>query len=193
MPEGASTAINAMALTEPASDAEWEATLMAHARRLYHIAYGVLRHHADAEDAVQEALQRAWRYRARGSRIENPAAWLARIVWRTALTRRRRTPTVPLDEIEPLPASGASVEELTTRREMQQLIETMLQRLPRKLREPLLLSTVEELSNTEIAYVLGISEAAVRGRCLRARRLLQQKCQAAMQPLEGSKVRHATT
>lgn len=182
-----------MALTESASDDEWEATLMAHARLLYRIAYGVLRHHADAEDAVQEALQRAWRSRGRSVRIENPSAWLARIAWRTALTRRRRSLAVPLDDIESLPAGGASTEELAARREMQQLIETMLQRLPRKLREPLLLSTVEELSNTEITYVLGISEAAVRGRCLRARRLLQQKCQAVIQPLEVKEVNHAAT
>jgi RNA polymerase sigma-70 factor (ECF subfamily) len=129
---------------------------------------------------VQETLQRAWRHRARTGRIENPSAWLARIAWRTALTRRGRAPALPLGEIESLPASGASAEELTARREMQQILETMLQRLPRKLREPLLLSTIEEFSNTEIAYVLGISEAAVRGRCLRARRLLQQKCRAAL-------------
>lgn len=162
-------------------EAAWESTLLAQARRLYRIAYGVLRDPAEAEDAVQDALQRAWRHRTRAAQIENPAAWLARIAWRAALARRRRPAPVSieeLNEIHELRAAGASAEELAARHEMQHLLEAVLNRLPAKLRQPLLLSTVEELSTVEIAYVLGISESAVRGRCLRARRLLQEKCQA---------------
>lgn len=161
--------------------AAWEATLLAHAGRLYRIAYGVLHDRADAEDAVQDALQQAWRYRSRADQVDNPAAWLARIAWRSALARRRRPVSVSLDElgeIRALYATGASAEELASRGEMQRLLQAVLQRLPRKLRQPLLLATVEELSTAEIGYVLGISESAVRGRCLRARRLLQEKCKA---------------
>ncbi len=170
----------AAALTE--SEA-WEAAVWAHAGMLYRIAYAVLRNHHDAEDAAQETLQRAWRYRGRLAAVENPAAWLARIAWRVANARRPRLGMVSVEElnaISELRASGASAEQLAERREMKQMADQFIRHLPKKLRQPLLLSTVEELSAREIGKILGIPEASVRTRCLRARRLLREKLEAAM-------------
>ncbi|HVB39945.1 MAG TPA: sigma-70 family RNA polymerase sigma factor [Terriglobales bacterium] len=166
-----------------ASDRCWEDALCAHTRLLYRIAYSVLRNHADAEDAVQETLHRAWRYRARFERIENPVAWLSRIAWRTAQDRRRHSPTVPLEDLDGLRqqrASGASADDLAAHHQMKRLVDELIRHLPRKLREPLLLSTVDELTVIEIAYMLRISPAAVRSRCLRARRLLREKLHATL-------------
>ncbi|MGH9395039.1 MAG: RNA polymerase sigma factor [Terriglobales bacterium] len=162
----------------------WEAAVCVHARMLYRIAYAVLRHHHDAEDAVQETLQRAWKYRHRFAQVDNPAAWLARIAWRVAKARRVRPGMVPLDEIGELAglrAAGISAEELAANRQMKALADHYIQRLPAKLRQPLLLATVEELSAKEIGQVLGIPEASVRTRCLRARRLLRDKLGAALE------------
>jgi RNA polymerase sigma factor (sigma-70 family) len=47
--------------------------------------------------------------------------------------------------------------------------------LPEKLREPLILSAVEEMTPHEVAATLGISEAAVRSRVFRARQILKDK------------------
>ena len=162
----------------------WEAAVWTHARMLYRIAYAVLRNHHDAEDAVQETLQRAWKYRHRLASVETPAAWLARIAWRVAKSRRSRPGMVPIEElgeIAELRASGASAEELASNRQLKSLADAYIQRLPAKLRQPLLLSTIEELSAREIGQVLGIPEASVRTRCLRARRLLQEKLGVALE------------
>jgi RNA polymerase sigma-70 factor (ECF subfamily) len=51
----------------------------------------------------------------------------------------------------------------------------MITALPRKLREPLILSTIEEMSPREVAKTLGINEAAVRSRVFRARHILKEK------------------
>jgi len=161
----------------------WEAAVWTHARMLYRIAYAVLRHHQDAEDAVQETLQRAWKYRHRFAEVDDPAAWLARIAWRVAKARRPRPGAVSLDQVEAiaqLRAAGASAEELAAHRQMKALADQLIQHLPAKLRQPLVLSTVEELSAREIGHVLGIPEASVRTRCLRARRLLREKLGAAL-------------
>jgi RNA polymerase sigma-70 factor, ECF subfamily len=64
------------------------------------------------------------------------------------------------------------------RRKEVELDEEVIAALPRKLREPLILSTLEEMSPKEIAATLGISEAAVRSRVFRARRLLQERMAA---------------
>jgi RNA polymerase sigma factor (sigma-70 family) len=47
--------------------------------------------------------------------------------------------------------------------------------LPEKLRQPLLLSTIEEMSPKEVAVTMGINEAAVRSRVFRARQILREK------------------
>lgn len=163
---------------------DWERVVWTHARLIYRIAFAVLRNHHDAEDAVQETLQRAWKYRARLAAVEVPAAWLARIAWRVAKARRPRPGMVPLDLLEnvsslsALRASGPPADEAVARGEMQVLLESMIEHLPAKLRQPLILSTVDELSAREIGAVLGIPEASVRTRCLRARQLLRQKLEA---------------
>jgi RNA polymerase sigma-70 factor (ECF subfamily) len=170
----ADTAASAVA----GGDRAWEEILFAHSAMLYRIAFGVLRNRADAEDAVQDALQRAWRYRARWERIEDPAAWLARIAWRTAKGRRRRITPEPLDgvaELRQLRAPGATAEHLAAQGEMRRLMAAAIGSLPGKLRHPLILSSVEGLSTREVAFILGISESSVRGRYLRARRILREK------------------
>ena len=55
------------------------------------------------------------------------------------------------------------------------LLEPLIAALPEKLREPLLLSAVEEMSPREVAATLEITEAAVRSRVFRARQILKGK------------------
>jgi DNA-directed RNA polymerase specialized sigma24 family protein len=47
--------------------------------------------------------------------------------------------------------------------------------LPTKLRDPLTLSTIQDLSPAQVASALGINEAAVRSRIFRARQILREK------------------
>jgi RNA polymerase sigma-70 factor, ECF subfamily len=47
--------------------------------------------------------------------------------------------------------------------------------LPEQLRQPLVLSGIDELSSPEIAAVMGIPEGTVRTRIMRARQILKQK------------------
>jgi len=56
-------------------------------------------------------------------------------------------------------------------------LEKLIQALPRKLREPLILSTIEEMSPREVAATLNVNEAAVSSRVFRARQLLREKLQ----------------
>ena len=58
-------------------------------------------------------------------------------------------------------------------------VHRLIDALPEELRQPLALSTVDEMSSAEIAKILGIAEGTVRTRLMRARQLLKQKLQAA--------------
>lgn len=189
---GSIAAATTAMLTASERDSEtraWEADVWVHARLIYRIAFSVLRNQHDAEDAVQETLQRAWKYRARLQAVENPAAWLARIAWRVAKSHRPRPGMVSVEELNAvaeLRSHGATADDLAANHELRQITNRMIQTLPEKLRQPLLLSTVEELSAREIGMVLGIPEASVRTRCLRARRLLKDKLTAALEGHHGA-------
>jgi len=54
-------------------------------------------------------------------------------------------------------------------------IHRLIDALPEELRQPLVLSTLEEMTSAQIATVLGIPEGTVRTRIQRARMLLKQK------------------
>ena len=58
---------------------------------------------------------------------------------------------------------------------MSAVLEKLVAALPKKLREPLILSTIEEMTPREVAAVLGINDAAVRSRVFRARQILREK------------------
>jgi RNA polymerase sigma-70 factor (ECF subfamily) len=153
-----------------------------HARLVYRIAYAVLRHHHDAEDATQETFLRVLRYSRKLAGVEDHKTWLARIAWRVAIDRNRqlgRKREMPLyDPEQPLPevaSSDAAADEALQGAQVSDVLELMIASLPEKLRQPLILSTIEEMSPREVAATLGINEAAVRSRVFRARQILREK------------------
>jgi RNA polymerase sigma-70 factor (ECF subfamily) len=166
-------------------DAALEALVREHSRLVYRIAYAVLRAHHDAEDATQETFMRVLRYNSKLAAVDDPKTWLARIAWRVAVDRSRqrsRTREIPLEDPEqPLAeaaSSDAPADQTVHGAELGAALEKMIAALPEKLRGPLILSTIEEMSPREVAATLGINEAAVRSRVFRARQILREKLAA---------------
>jgi RNA polymerase sigma-70 factor (ECF subfamily) len=163
---------------EQIEDDALELAVREHARLVYRVAYTVLRNHHDAEDATQETFLRVLRYRRKLAGIRDSRTWLARIAWRVALERRRRAPEVLLEEASMasrIPSAAASADEALLGQEMSAVFEGLIAALPAKLRDPLILSALEEMSITDIAEVLGINAAAARSRLFRARQILREK------------------
>jgi RNA polymerase sigma-70 factor (ECF subfamily) len=156
-----------------------ETVVREHARLVYRIAYSVLRDHHQAEDATQETFMRVLRHRQRLPEVQDPRSWVARIAWRVAVERRRKPAHLGFEdvsqEVAQLRSSLAGAEEALLSAEMIGLLERLIATLPDKLRDPLTLSTVEEMSPGDIARVLGTNEAAVRSRLFRARQILKEK------------------
>jgi RNA polymerase sigma-70 factor (ECF subfamily) len=128
---------------------------------------------------------RVLRHSAKLPEVEDPKTWLARIAWRVAIDRSRqrsRRSEVSIEDdagqeavelVSSDPAADATVQGMR----LDAALEKMIAALPTKLREPLILSTVEEMSPREVAATLKINEAAVRSRVFRARQILKQKLQ----------------
>lgn len=146
---------------------------------LYRVAYSVTRNVAEAEDAVQEAFVRVLRHREKLGEIRDHRVWLVRIVWNVVLDKKRRAKTRPetddiADHTRSLRSSGLAADQNAISGQQYQRIMALIDRLPRKEREAILLSAVEELSTAQAAEVLGTTESSIRSRIFRARRILAE-------------------
>lgn len=164
------------------TDTTVEALVHQHSRMVYRIAYAVLRRHHDAEDATQETFVRVLRYSAKLREVDDPKTWLARIAWRVAVDRTKQrgwSREVSIDDAEKpvteIAATDAAADTTLEGAQLGSLLEKLIVTLPDKLRAPLILSTMEEMSPREVGATLGINEAAVRSRVFRARQILKEK------------------
>ncbi len=168
-------------MSEEADD-RLESLVKENARFVYRLVYSVLRNHHDAEDVTQETFLRVCRHRSQLKDIQDLRAWIACIAWRSALTRRRTSSAravVNLDDVrDSLKSIQTGPEEAAGKEQMRSLLDRLMQSLPTELRDPLILSTVQEIRSPEIAAILGIPEVTVRTRMFRARQLLKEKLSA---------------
>ncbi len=144
---------------------------------LYRVAFSVTRNAAEAEDAVQETFLRVLKHESRLSEIRDYRVWLVRIVWNIVLDKKRRAKTRPenediADHARVLPSGERGADDTAISTEEHARILALVDRLPNREREALLLSAVEELSTAEIAATLGTTESSIRSRIFRARREL---------------------
>jgi len=143
-----------------------------HRRRLTGLAYRMLGSLADAQDTVQDAFLR-WQSTDR-SDVENPGAWLTRVVTRLALDQlksaraRRETyvgPWLPEPIVEDLAVD--SIE--SHAQDLSFAMMLALERLSPLERAAFLLHDVFDVPFAEVAGTLGRSEAACRQLAARAR------------------------
>jgi RNA polymerase sigma-70 factor (ECF subfamily) len=144
-------------------------------------------HADDAEDAMQEALIKTYRY---VGRIRDPGAfkpWLYRTVRNACLMGRRkrageparlRSLDAPADnDVYPsrIDASdpGKNPEQLADNAALRRRLREALRTLPTPYRAVVFLREMEGLSTREVAKVMGMSEANVKTRLHRARVQLQ--------------------
>jgi len=174
-------------VADQASDRAIAALVAEYAQPLYRVAFSVVRNAAEAEDAVQETFLRVLKNRSKLHELRDARVWLIRITWNVVLDRKRRSKTRPeTDDIaelaRTLPCGGPGSEAATIASAEYRRILALIDKLPAKEREALLLSAVEELTTAEIAAVLATSESSVRSRLYRARLLLARLLEEAALP-----------
>jgi RNA polymerase sigma-70 factor (ECF subfamily) len=145
------------------------------ARFMFQVAFSLLRNRQDAEDAVQEAFLKLYRGEA-WLQIENEKGFLARTVWRVALDHLPKAMDRMADVSEmQLEASGGSPEQSVVDQDERAVLRRLIDALPENLRQPLVLSSVEEMTSREVAEAMGIPEGTVRTRVMRARTELRRR------------------
>jgi RNA polymerase sigma-70 factor, ECF subfamily len=211
--------MNASAATTPQADPaatrrrdadDFERLIEPHRAGLQAHCYRMLGSAADAEDALQETLLRAWRALPRFEGRSSLRSWLYRIATNTCLTLIERRPTrvMPIDYggasdphdpperppvepvwLEPYPDKALEVEDASaspeTRYERHESIElafiAALQHLPSRQRAVLLLRDVLGFAPAEIAAALDTTPAATYSLLQRARQAADERLPARSQ------------
>ena len=162
----------AAALARPdnrAVDHVFEAVLRREARRLFGIAYSILRDPHEAEDALQEVMVRAWKSWAKTEAHDDPGPWLTRIcvnqcINRGSALRLRRSRSAALDAT----VAGAVPVESDPR------LATAYERLSRQQRAVVLLHYHHGYSLDECAGLMGCRPGTARSHLNRALSALRE-------------------
>lgn len=163
-------------MTTPTGPREFERLALPHLDAAYNLARWLTRNDSDAEDVVQDAYLRAYKYFA-GFRGENFRAWLLAVVRRAAydwMHRNRPRELVPDSEVELEAVAGEddSPETVLLRKADQTMVNEMIAALPVAFREVVVLRELQELSYKEIAEIAAVPVGTVMSRLARARALL---------------------
>ena len=147
---------------------------------LYRLALRITLNNAEAEDIVQETMNKVWNKRDSWDTIESIEAFCLTICRNLALDKNKKmeNKNSSLEETkkESLDDSYASnPEERAMQRDRIKLVRDIINNLPEKQRSVMQLRDFEGRSYKEIADILGISEEGVKVNIFRARQTIKQK------------------
>jgi RNA polymerase sigma-70 factor, ECF subfamily len=173
-------------LTQQTSGVAFEEVVLQHLDAAYNLARWLTRNNQDAEDVVQEAYLRAFRFFS-GFHGGNARTWLLTIVRNTCYSwlkqNRSHEAAVAFDEqVHADIIGGQNPETLLLRKADAHSLQQTLEELPPAFREVLVLVEMEGLSYKQAAQVLGIPIGTVMSRLTRARHRLRES----LSPVIGS-------
>jgi RNA polymerase sigma-70 factor (ECF subfamily) len=161
----------------------FEIVMRRHNQRLYRVARAILRNDGEAEDVMQDAYVRAYEHLDQFAGRAKFSTWLTRIAVHEALVRQHRGNRY--QELEPMPeregdpmerfaSLAPDPEQQASNSEIRRLLEEAVESLPDTYRTIFMLRDVEDMSTTDAAEVLEITEDNVKVRLHRARALLRK-------------------
>lgn len=159
----------------------YEIIMRRYNQRLYRVARAILHDDAEAEDVMQDAYVRAYQYLHQFAGRAPFSAWLTRIAVHEALGRLRlRNRNQQLEESEQdgefhmnVVETSLDPEQSASKAELGQLLEEAVLGLPEQFRTVVMLRDVEEMSTSETAAALDLTERNVKVRLHRGRAMMR--------------------
>ena len=162
----------------------YEMLMRRHNQRLFRVIRSVVTNDDEAEDVLQEAWVHAYEHLDQFEGRASFATWVTRIAFHGALARtRNRKRWTPLQnpegtimaEAERRQTTSETPEAKAIRGQLGQMLQAAVDGLPESYRSVFVLREVEQLSTSETAGCLEISEEAVKTRLHRSRALLRRE------------------
>jgi RNA polymerase sigma-70 factor (ECF subfamily) len=156
----------------------FEQTILPHLDAAYNLARWLTRNEQDAQDMVQEASLRAFKF-FDGFRGGDARSWLLTTVRNTCYTwlrqnRRGQAMTQFDEEIHTADEDSLNPSALALKNADMEMLQQSLEQLPDEFREVIVLRDLEELSYKQIAEVTNVPLGTVMSRLARARARLKQ-------------------
>ena len=181
-----------------------------HSKQILRTVLRITRDIADAEDALQEALLKAYIHIGRFEERSAFSSWLTRIAINSALMLLRKKRSQPVYSFETDPDAGDfklpepretshNPEESCVQNALENELAQAIRYLPPTLRVVIQIRYQEDASGAQIAKMLGISESAVKTRLFRAKSQIRRhldkrqrpRCGIDSRTLAASQLRHA--
>lgn len=155
--------------------------------RLYRLSFRMLGNHHDALDAVQEILVKLLAALPKFQGRSRFGTWLYRLAANTCLDIRRKrgrtsaesleatleySPSVSLSILDDEPADNPDV--YIEQQYRENVVRAAMEKLPESQRQLLQLRDLDDLSNSQVADMLGIEVGALKARLHRARQALKR-------------------
>jgi RNA polymerase sigma-70 factor (ECF subfamily) len=142
--------------------------------RLLRFAQGVLGSLEEAEDVVQESLISLWENAGTWRPEARIGTWLHRVCYNRAIDRlRRRQPLAELGDADEFADASPLAETMLVRDETIRSVRDAVERLPLRQRSAVLLFHFQDLTQSQAAEILDVSESAFESLLARARRQLR--------------------
>ena len=149
---------------------EFKQRFMPYSGKLYAVALNLTCNEQEAEDAVQDVVERLWRYRRRIDPNRNADSLFMTSVRNACLDRLRQKTSNPIDRRELAAIDQASPDDF----EIRESVRAAIAQLPPRQREMIHLRDIEGYPIPEIAALTQTDEANVRMTLSRARHKLKQ-------------------
>jgi len=172
----------------------YEMLMRRYNQRLFRVIRSVVTDDSEAEDVLQEAWVRAYEHLSQFEGRASFSTWVTRIAFHEALARKRNSKRwTPLEnsggeimaEVDRRQTTSETPEISAMRRELGRTLQAAVDKLPETYRSVFVLREVEQLSTSETADCLELSEEAVKTRLHRSRALLRGELEKLLGPAVG--------
>jgi len=169
----------------------YETLMRRYNQRLFRVIRSVVTNDAEAEDVLQEAWVRAYEHLDQFEGRASFATWVTRIAFHEALSRTRDSKRwTPLEnsggeimaEADRRQTASETPESQAMRGQLGRMLQAAVDALPETYRSVFVLREVEQLSTSETAESLVLSEEAVKTRLHRSRALLRRDLENRLGP-----------
>lgn len=174
--------------------ARFEREALPHLDAMYAVAVRLTGGQRDAEDLVQDAMLRAFRFYDKYREGTNVKAWLLKVMTNIFLNKVKKVSGKPaliefetveefLGEAEQDASAELSSSSEAFKEVLDQDVARALDELPVEYRMPVLLSAVEDMSYKDIAEAIGCPVGTVMSRLYRGRKMLERSLKAYAQSI----------